>query len=171
VGWVWFWVFPSCVCVCVCVSLSLSLSLAGMEISTCTTTKCRLNTSIQSSFGVPDDPDYVFGIAPNGDNSAMAVSLSTNVIKLYAPSTGQFLGDCLGHSTTISEIAYPDASAPYFLCSSSADGTVRAWDTRVRKQVAMLMAPLSQELWSFSLGGGSGNVVAAGANAQVTSLL
>jgi hypothetical protein len=33
------------------------------------------------------------------------------------------------------------------------------------------MAPLSQELWSFSLGGGSGNVVAAGANAQVTSLL
>ncbi|KAH8961512.1 hypothetical protein BDL97_05G054500 [Sphagnum fallax] len=138
-----------------------------MDISTSTTTKCRLNTSIQSSFGVPDDPDYVFAIAPNGDNSAMAVSLSTNVIKLYAPSTGQFLGDCLGHSTTISEIAYPDASAPYFLCSSSADGTVRAWDTRVRKQVAMLMAPLSQELWSFSLGGGSGNVVAAGANAQV----
>jgi len=78
---------------------------------------------------------YVWFCGCSGDNSAMAVSLSTNVIKLYAPPTGQFLGDCLGHSTTISEIAYPDASAPYFLCSSSADGTVRAWDTRVRKQV------------------------------------
>jgi WD40 repeat protein len=31
----------------------------------------------------------------------------------------------------------------------------------------MLMAPPSQELWSFSLGGGSGNVVAAGANSQI----
>jgi hypothetical protein len=33
-----------------------------MEISS-TTTKCRLNTRIQSSFGVPDDPDYDFGVA------------------------------------------------------------------------------------------------------------
>lgn len=25
--------------------------------------KCKLSTSIQASFGVPDDPDYVFDIA------------------------------------------------------------------------------------------------------------
>jgi hypothetical protein len=33
-----------------------------MEILS-TTIKCRLNTRIQSSFGVPDDPDYAFGVA------------------------------------------------------------------------------------------------------------
>lgn len=65
----------------------------------------------------------------------MAVSLSTNAIKLYGPATGQYLGDCLGHTNTVSDISFPDASSPNILCSSSADGTVRAWDIRLRKEV------------------------------------
>ena len=65
----------------------------------------------------------------------MAVSLSTNAIKLYTPATGQYLGDCLGHTSTVSDISFPDASSPNILCSSSADGTVRAWDIRLRKEV------------------------------------
>jgi len=68
----------------------------------------------------------------------MAVSLSTNAIKLYGPATGQYLGDCLGHTNTISDIAFPDSSSPNILCSSSADGTVRAWDIRLRKEVSGL---------------------------------
>ncbi len=38
-------------------------------------------------------------------------------------------------------------------------------------QVVMLMALPSQEPWSFSSGGGHGNVVVAGTNSQVTFLL
>lgn len=73
----------------------------------------------------------------SGENSLMAVSLSTNAIKLYSPATGQYLGDCLGHTNTISDISFPDLSSPNILCSSSADGTVRAWDIRSRKEVCM----------------------------------
>ncbi|KAJ7292369.1 hypothetical protein O6H91_Y281600 [Diphasiastrum complanatum] len=65
----------------------------------------------------------------------MAVSLSTHAIKTYSPFSGQFVGECLGHSSTISEIAFPDSSSPHMLCSSSADGTIRAWDIRTHKQV------------------------------------
>ncbi|KAG0561256.1 hypothetical protein KC19_9G049100 [Ceratodon purpureus] len=128
--------------------------------------KCKLSTSIQASFGAPDDPDYVFDIAANGDNSTMAVSLSTNAIKLYGPATGQYLGDCLGHTNTISDISFPDASSPSVLCSSSADGTVRAWDIRLRKEVATLRTE-NQELWSFDIGGAAQNLVASGGNAAV----
>lgn len=65
----------------------------------------------------------------------MAASLSTNGIKLYGLATGQFLGDCIGHTDTISDVSFSDADSPHMLCSSSADGTVRAWDTRLRKEV------------------------------------
>ena len=89
----------------------------------------------------------------SGDTSTMAVSLSTNVIKLYAPATGQYLGDCLGHSNTISEIHFPDSSSPTLFCSSSADGTVRTWDIRVRKEVLFLhfFSPRHQTIWDFLL--------------------
>uniref|UniRef100_A0A7I4ADQ2 Uncharacterized protein n=1 Tax=Physcomitrium patens TaxID=3218 RepID=A0A7I4ADQ2_PHYPA len=120
--------------------------------------KCKLSTSIQASFGVPDDPDYVFDISANMDNSIMAVSLSTNAIKLYAPATGQYLGDCLGHTKTISDISYVDAGSPHILCSSSADGTVATLRTA------------NQEFWSFDIGGSTQNLVAAGANAAVVLL-
>ncbi|KAJ7558247.1 hypothetical protein O6H91_04G030400 [Diphasiastrum complanatum] len=95
----------------------------------------NLSNTIQASFGKPGDPDYVFSIAANGDKSRMAVSLSTHAIKTYSPFSGQFVGECLGHSSTISEIAFPDSSSPHMLCSSSADGTIRAWDIRTHKQV------------------------------------
>ncbi|EEE53071.1 hypothetical protein OsJ_35824 [Oryza sativa Japonica Group] len=45
------------------------------------------------------------------------------------------------------------------------DGTIRAWDTRSFKQISLLRG--SQELFSFSFGGSSGNLLAAGSNSQV----
>lgn len=72
----------------------------------------------------------------------MAVSLSTNTIKLYDPETGSFKGDLLGHTCTISGLNFPDPSSPQLLFSSSADSTIRTWDVRVGKQVGV------QFLWS-----------------------
>ena len=69
------------------------------------------------------------------DWTAMAVSLSNNTVKLYSPSTGQYLGECRGHTSTINEIAFADCSSPHLLQSCSSDGTLRAWDTRTFQQV------------------------------------
>ncbi|BBM98587.1 WD repeat-containing protein 89 [Marchantia polymorpha subsp. ruderalis] len=127
----------------------------------------KLATSIQASFGDPEDPDYVFEIVSNGDKSTMAVSLSTNAIKLYSPQTGAFLGDCLGHTCTISGISFPDPNSPMLLLSSSADGTIRTWDIRNRKEVASLNHPTpGSEIWNFAVGGIS-NQVAGGGDSQV----
>ena len=67
----------------------------------------------------------------------MAVSLSTNVVKLYSPVTGQFFGDLVGHSDTINHISFsgPSSSTPHVLHSCSSDGTIRAWDTRSFQEV------------------------------------
>lgn len=67
--------------------------------------------------------------------SSLAVSLSSNAIKLYSPGTGQYFGECRGHSGTINEISFSIPSSAHTLCSCSSDGTIRAWDTRSFKQV------------------------------------
>lgn len=68
----------------------------------------------------------------------MAVSLSTNAIKLYSPVTGQYTGECAGHSATINQASYGGVSSPHLLYSCSSDFTIRAWDTRSFKQVWLL---------------------------------
>ena len=65
----------------------------------------------------------------------MAVSLSINTIKLYSPWTGQYLGDCLGHTDTITDVLFPEPTTPHLFCSSSSDGTIRYWDTRTQQEV------------------------------------
>eukprot|EP00897_Mesotaenium_endlicherianum_P005341 jgi/Mesen1/4835/ME000243S04009 len=123
---------------------------------------------IQASYGKTDDPDYIFDLASNGDSSVMAASVSTNSVKLYNPHTGAYMGDCQGHTATISDIEFPDAASPNVLLSCAADGTLRVWDIRNKSQVHELRVPGGkQELWSFSVGGPSGHTIAAGANQQI----
>lgn len=69
------------------------------------------------------------------DIPALAVSLSTNAIKLYSSESGQYFGECKGHSGRIHDISFSAPASPHVLCSCSSDGTVRAWDTRSFKQV------------------------------------
>ncbi|KQJ81645.1 WD repeat-containing protein GTS1 [Brachypodium distachyon] len=122
-----------------------------------------LRNSIQTNFG----DDYVFQIASCQEISTLAVSLSTNALKFYSPATGQYLGECTGHIGTIHEISFSAPSSPHVVCSSSSDGTVRAWDTRCYKQISLLSGGASHEMFSFSFGGSSGNLLAAGSNSQV----
>lgn len=70
------------------------------------------------------------------DWSAMAVSLSNNLVKLYSPSTGQYLGECRGHTSTVNQISFADSSSPNVLVSCSSDATIRAWDTRIFQEVS-----------------------------------
>ena len=70
--------------------------------------------------------------------SNLAVSLSTNTIKLYSPITGQYFGECRGHSGTIHEISFPEPLSPQAICSCSSDGTIRTWDIRTFNQVWLL---------------------------------
>ncbi|GLT70505.1 hypothetical protein SLA2020_425800 [Shorea laevis] len=127
------------------------------------TKRFGLKNSIQTNFG----DDYVFQIVPKDDWTSMAVSLSTNAVKLYSPVTGQFIGECKGHSATINHISFSDPSTPHVLHSCSSDGTIRAWDTRNFQQVSCVTAGSSQEVFSFSLGGSSDNLLAAGCQSQI----
>ncbi|OMO81919.1 hypothetical protein COLO4_23365 [Corchorus olitorius] len=122
-----------------------------------------LKNSIQTNFG----DDYVFQIVPKDDWASMAVSLSTNAVKLYSPTTGQYLGECKGHSSTINQISFSGPSTPHVLHSCSSDGTVRAWDTRTFHQVSCITAGSSQEVFSFSFGGSDDNLLAAGCQSQI----
>ncbi|KAM7501226.1 hypothetical protein LguiB_000130 [Lonicera macranthoides] len=119
-----------------------------------------LKNSIQTNFG----DDYVFQIVPKDDWTSMAVSLSTNTVKLYSSVTGQFTGECKGHSSTINHLCF---SAPHILHSCSSDGTVRAWDTRSFQQVSCVSAGPSQEVFSFSFGGLGDTLLAAGCKSQI----
>ncbi|CAK9175313.1 unnamed protein product [Ilex paraguariensis] len=101
------------------------------------------------------------------DWTSMAVSLSTNAVKLYSPVTGQYFRECKGHTSTINEISFLGASAPHVFYSCSSDGTIRAWDTRSFQQVSCLSAGPSQEIFSFSFGGLGDNLLAAGCKSQV----
>jgi len=77
------------------------------------------------------------GFFVNGrdDWSSMAVSLSTNAVKLYSPVVGQYYGECKGHTATINQILFSGHSNPNILSSCSSDGTIRTWDTRTFQQV------------------------------------
>ncbi|MCO5597046.1 hypothetical protein L7F22_051120 [Adiantum nelumboides] len=127
----------------------------------------KLRTTLQASFGAPENPDYVFDIAASEDDSVMVVSLSTYALKLYSPISGQFLGDCLGHTDTINDVLFPDVKVPQLFCSCSSDGSVRVWDTRMRQQVTLLHSQQSLELFSVSVGGSSSYLFAAGGKAKV----
>ena len=109
----------------------------AMEVEEPKSKKLGLKNSIQTNFG----NDYVFQIVPKDDWSSMAVSLSTKAVKLYSPETGQFQGECKGHSDTINQISFSvssSSSSPHVLQSCSSDGTIRAWDTRTFQQVLSL---------------------------------
>ncbi|KAL0459659.1 UNVERIFIED_CONTAM: WD repeat-containing protein GTS1 [Sesamum latifolium] len=122
-----------------------------------------LKNSIQTNFG----DDYVFQIVPKDDWTSMAVSLSTNAVKLYSPQTGQYLGECKGHSSTINQISFSGQSSPHVLYSCSSDCTLRAWDSRSFQQVSSINAGSSQEVFSFSFGGAGDNLLAAGCTSQI----
>ncbi|KAJ6812430.1 WD repeat-containing protein 89-like protein isoform X1 [Iris pallida] len=123
-----------------------------------------IKNTIQTNFG----DDYVFQIASSPDNLNMAVSLSSNAIKLYSAATGQFFGECRGHQGPIQEVSFAvPAASPNVMCSCSSDSTVRVWDTRTFEQVSLLKPSSYQEIFSFCFGGSSGNLLAAGCNAQI----
>ncbi|KZV32357.1 WD repeat-containing protein 89 [Dorcoceras hygrometricum] len=122
-----------------------------------------LKNSIQTNFG----DDYVFQISAKDDWTSMAVSLSTNEVKLYSPVTGQYLGQCKGHSATINHISFVGPSSPHVLYSCSSDSTIRAWDSRSCQQVSCVSTGPSQEIFSFSFGGSGANLLAAGCNSQI----
>ncbi|KAG9140521.1 hypothetical protein Leryth_022143 [Lithospermum erythrorhizon] len=121
-----------------------------------------LKNSIQTNFG----QDYVFQIAPMDDWTTMAVSLSTNALKLYSPQSGQYYGECLGHSATVNHISFSGPS-PHVLHSCSSDGTIRAWDSRSFQQVSCINAGPSQEVFCFSFAGAGDNLLAAGCKTEL----
>ncbi|CAM0912291.1 unnamed protein product [Alopecurus aequalis] len=140
-----------------------SSPIPAAGIASSTARQLGLRNSIQTNFG----EDYVFQIASCQEISKLAVSLSTNALKFYSPATGQYLGECNGHTGTIHEISFSAPSSPQVICSCSGDGTIRAWDTRSFKQISLLNGGASHEMFSFSFGGSSGNQLAAGSNSQV----
>lgn len=131
-----------------------------------------LKSSIQTNFG----DDYVFQIAAKyatsvfrinnllhlisigwilnvllyrDDLASMAVSLSTNAVKLYSPVTGQYIGELRGHADTVNHMSFQVPSSPHILCSSSSDATIRFWDTRCFQQACLclfLMSPMYTEM-------------------------
>lgn len=140
-----------------------SASFSHFASAATSSKRLAVKGTIQTNFG----EDYVFQIASSPEASTLAVSLSTNTIKLYSPDTGQFLGDCKGHRGTIHEISFTVPFSPHLLCSCSSDATVRTWDTRTFKQVSLIKTGSSQEIFSFCIGGSSNNLLAAGANSQI----
>ncbi|XAR58455.1 hypothetical protein NMG60_11013850 [Bertholletia excelsa] len=133
------------------------------DLTTSSSKRFGLKNSIETNFG----DDYVFEIVPKDDGTMMAVSLSTNTMKLYSPSTGQYFGELKGHSSTINQIAFSNPVSPHVLHSCSSDGTIRAWDTRTLQQVSSICSGPSLEIFSFSLGGTDYNLLAAGSNSQI----
>ncbi|KAL7112721.1 hypothetical protein ACP275_04G019800 [Erythranthe tilingii] len=145
-------------------------SAEGMEIedekptpSPSSAKRFGLKNSIQTNFG----EDYVFQIVPKDDWTSMAVSLSTNAVKLYSPVTGQYIGECKGHSSTINQISFAGPSTPHVLYSCSSDSTLRAWDSRSFQQVSCINTGPSQEVFSFSFGGEGHNLLAAGCKSKI----
>ncbi len=91
------------------------------------------------------DQCYVFDIAASADSTNLAASLSNNTIKLYtARGSGglTYVGELTGHSDTISDISIAGPDTPHALYSSSADGTVRGWDSRSGQQVQRCISGL-----------------------------
>ncbi|KAL0920174.1 hypothetical protein M5K25_009292 [Dendrobium thyrsiflorum] len=97
-------------------------SSSSFSAASTSSKRIAIKNTIQTNF----HEDYI---------STLAVSLSSNTIKLYSPATGQFLGECKGHISTIHEISFAVPSSPHLLCSCSSDATVRMRDTRTFKQI------------------------------------
>ncbi|KAL3517450.1 hypothetical protein ACH5RR_020039 [Cinchona calisaya] len=143
--------------------MEMEMEMVVEQSSSSSTKRFGLKNSIQTNFG----DDYVFQIVAQEDWASMAVSLSTNAVKLYSPVTGQYIGECRGHSSTINNISFKVPSSPHILCSSSSDATIRFWDTRNFHQVSCISAGPSEEVFSFSFGGPTHNLLAAGCKSQV----
>ncbi|KAI8472326.1 MAG: WD40-repeat-containing domain protein [Monoraphidium minutum] len=119
--------------------------------------RCCSTARVDYDFG---DPCYVFKVVRSHDGSRLAATLSNNTIKTYSIH-GEGLshaGDVLAHNKTITDASFPLEDAPYALYSSSADGSVRAWDSRSAQQAESFQA--TKELLCFDV---CDNVVAAGA--------
>nr|CAD1834719.1 unnamed protein product [Ananas comosus var. bracteatus] len=123
-----------------------------------------LKNTIHTNFG----DDYVFQIASSkpGDLNIGSFFVLKHNQNLFS-SNWTIFWECKGHSGTIHEVAFSAPSSAHIFCSCSSDGTIRAWDTRSFKQISMLSAGSPQEIFSFSFGGSSGNLLAAGSNAQL----
>ncbi|XP_057461365.1 WD repeat-containing protein GTS1-like isoform X2 [Actinidia eriantha] len=145
-------------------AMAMEVEEARPSFSTNSFKRFGLKNSIQTNFG----DDYVFQIVPKDDWALMAVSLSTNAVKLYSPVTGQYFGECNGHSSTINQIAFSGPTNPNILHSCSSDGSIRAWDTRSFHQVSCVSASPSQEVFCFSFGGSGDNLLAAGSKSQIS---
>lgn len=76
----------------------------------------------------PEQPTYLLHLAlhPCGP---LAVSCSSFSIRLHDQNTLDLLGECQDHSGAMCGLTFAHTS-PVLLYSGSADGTVRAWDTR-----------------------------------------
>ncbi|KAL0920177.1 hypothetical protein M5K25_009295 [Dendrobium thyrsiflorum] len=138
-------------------------SSSSFSAASTSSKRLAIKNTIQTNF----HEDYVFQIASSPEISTLAVSLSSNTIKLYSPATGQFIGECKGHISTIHEISFGVPSSPHLLCSCSSDATVRMWDTRTFKQVSLIKAASYQEIFSFCVGGSSTNLLAGGGKSQI----
>lgn len=129
----------------------------------------RVGKVIPVSGAPQNDPDYIFDIVANGDFSAIAASLSTHHVAVYDPATCVRSRACGPHAARITDVRFPDAAQPNMLASSSADGAVRLWDLRAAAhgEVQAIRAPPGDELWSFDVGGSTGHLLAAGAEAKI----
>lgn len=86
---------------------------------------------------------YCLGTAVNRDRSVLAVSSSTNVIKLYDYKTLDYIGKIdgsekilhfinqSGHQSTVNEMVFVNTHNDILL-SASSDRTIRVWDTRAK---------------------------------------
>ncbi|GFY98718.1 transducin/WD40 repeat-like superfamily protein [Actinidia rufa] len=98
-----------------------------------------LKNAIQTNFG----DDYVFQIAPKDDLTSMAVSLSTNAVKLYSPATAW---DTRSFHQVSAVNAGPSQDIFSFSFGGSGDNLLAAgsksqiffWDWRTKKQIACL---------------------------------
>ncbi len=80
-------------------------------------------------------------------------------LTLWHPGTGKVVADLPGHQLGVSAVAFhPDGQR---LLSASADGTVRSWSLKERKELAVLTAP-SGELHSLAITGDGKLIIAAG---------
>jgi WD40 repeat protein len=89
--------------------------------------------------------------------ASLAVSLSTNVIKLYDRSTLQCKATLRGHQAPINDL-HPSAVAPHTLYSCSSDGTLVVWDCRTGEAASTITVP-GAELHSVTAGMGDALVV------------
>lgn len=96
--------------------------------------RCCGSVRVDSNFS---DPSYVFRVQHSESTGVIAASVSDNTIKLYQVAGEQLapVGELKGHTGTITDMAFDStAGQPHSVLSSSADGTVRAWDTRTGQQ-------------------------------------